>query len=141
MLTVSPFIGTQIDKGNAKRMLYITVISLILFNICFYQINAAPWPLAIMGLITWGIQRTGAQIVFSALVFHSIPNSTYCTGIGLFYLTSGFATMLSSFICGYLADHCFSLVFLFSGAFAILALGVSWVILTQTMHTRNAYNV
>ena len=131
MLISSPFIGSQIDYGKAKRMLYLTVGALILFNICFYQINSSPWPLAITGLIAWGIQRTGAQIVFSALIFQAIPKATYGTGIGLFYLTSGFTTMLASFICGYFAKTCFTTVFLFSGTFAFIALAIAGSMLSQ----------
>lgn len=131
MLLASPFIGAQIDYGNAKKMLFLTIGALVLFNICFYQINLSPWPLAIIGLITWGIQRTGAQIVFSTLVFKAISRTTYGTGIGLFYITSGFSTMLSSFTCGYLANTNFASVFLFSGTFAFIALVIAWAMMSQ----------
>jgi predicted MFS family arabinose efflux permease len=104
-------------------MLYVTISALLLFNLCFYQIKLCPWPLAICGLISWGIQRAGAQIVFSTLVFKSLPHTRYGTGIGLFYITTGFAFMIASFICGYLAsNNAFQLVFLFSGACSLLAL-------------------
>jgi MFS family permease len=123
MLLISPFIGHQIDNNHHKSMLYLTIGALLLFNLFFYQIKLCPWPFAICGLISWGIQRAGAQIVFSALVFKSIPNTMYGTGIGIFYITTGFSCMLSSSICGYLAsNNSFQLVFLFSGAFSLLTL-------------------
>lgn len=131
MLISSPFIGTQIDHGNAKKMLYLTLGALVLFNVCFYQINISPWPLAVTGLIAWGIQRTGAQIVFSSLVFKAIPKASYGTAIGLFYISSGFSTMLSSFVCGYFASTNFPTVFLFSGIFAFIALAMAMVLLSR----------
>jgi hypothetical protein len=79
MLLISPFIGCQMDKNKHSSMLYVTIGALLLFNLCFYQIKLCPWPFAICGLIFWGIQRAGAQIVFSALVFKSIPNTMYGT--------------------------------------------------------------
>ncbi len=125
MLISSPIIGSQIDKGHLKKILYITIGSLALFNICFYNISYLGWGAAIIGLCTWGIQRAGAQIVFSALVFRSVEKQFYGTAIGLFYIFSGFSTMLSSFLCGYLAtNNYFTTVFVFSGFFAFLALGL-----------------
>jgi MFS family permease len=136
MLISSPFIGAQIDKGNSKNMLYLTISALVIFNLCFCQLNLLPWPLAITGLAAWGIQRTGAQIVFSALVFQALPSKQYGTGIGLFYITSGFATMLASFLGGYLANYNFSLVFFFSGVCAALALLMA---LLMIQHNKISY--
>lgn len=140
MLLTSPIIGLQIDKGRVKKMLLLTISALLAFNVCFYNIKFAPWPLAIAGLIAWGVQRTGAQIVFSALVFQAIPKATYGTGIGLFYITSGFATMLSSFCCGYLASTEFSAVFVFSGVASLLALMLANSILGENKLSSPAVN-
>ena len=71
------------------------------------------------------IQRTGAQIVFSFLIFKSVDKANYGTAIGIFYLVSGLGIMLSSFISGYLAKEHFSSVFMLSGVFSFLALGLS----------------
>jgi MFS family permease len=131
MLISSPLIGSQIDRGNSKNMLYLTISALAIFNLCFYQLHSLPWPLAVTGLAAWGVQRTGAQIVFSALVFQSLPTKQYGTGIGLFYITSGFSTMLASFLGGYLANYNFSLVFLFSGVSASLALIMALIMIQK----------
>lgn len=139
MLLVSPFIGMQIDKGNAKGMLFLTLGTLAIFNLLFFQLDAAPWLFAISGLIAWGIQRTGAQIVFSALVFKALPKNIYGSGIGLFYVITGLTTMLASFICGYLANNNhFNLVFLFSGLCACLAMLLTWMLYAKTPLTYQA---
>lgn len=122
MVVTSPIIGWQIDTGHIKKIVYVVIGALALFNICFFQIDLMTWGFAIIGLIAWGIQRTGAQIAFSFLVFKNIEKIHYGTAIGIFYLVSGFATMLSSFMCGYFAKNYFSYVFILSGSFSFLAL-------------------
>ena len=141
MFISSPIIGKQIDKNNLKLILYITISALLIFNICFYQLTVLEWSFAIAGLVTWGIQRAGAQIVFAAFVFKSVNKANYGTAIGLFYILSGFATMISSFLCGYMANYNFSFVFAFSGFFALLALGLAGSILSKKLfplHTTHA---
>jgi len=125
MLISSPFIGSQIDKGFLKKMLYVTALALGIFNICFYQLATMGWLLAILGLCAWGVQRASAQIVFSSFIFKSIEKKYYGTAIGIYYIVTGVASMLSAFSCGYLAKFNFVNVFLFSSFFAFLALGVS----------------
>lgn len=129
MLIVSPFMGFHIDRGHLKKILYITIGALCTFNICFFHIHSVNWVLAIFGIFAWGIQRTGAQIVFSSLVFQGVEKANYGTAIGLFYLISGLGTMLASFICGYLAENTFSSVFMFSGFFGFATLGLSFSLL------------
>lgn len=125
MLISSPFIGKQIDKGNLKKLVYVTVGALLIFNICFVQMSALAWSIAIIGLISWGLQRACAQIVFAALVFKNVEKMYFGTAIGLFYIFSGVATMLSSFFCGYIANTHFLSVFIFSGLFSLMALMLS----------------
>lgn len=140
MMLVAPIIGSQADKGDVKRILYVTILALCVFNICFFSIGILNigmfnigilgWIFAILGLCTWGIQRAGAQIVFSILVFRSVDKTYYGTAIGIFYIISGFGTMLSSFLCGFLASKdSFVSVFLTSGFFAFLALGYAAFVL------------
>jgi len=126
MLITSPIIGKQIDKGLLKGVLYSTIVALFIFNICFFQLGTLGVAAAIVGLAAWGIQRAGAQLVFATLVFKSVDKAYYGTAIGIYYIVSGVATMLSSFFCGYLgSNEQFSSIFLFSGFFALLALIVS----------------
>lgn len=135
MMIVAPVIGSQIDKGYVKRVLYVTILALCIFNACFYNVLHFDvirphgwfhfgWVIVIFGLSAWGIQRAGAQIVFSILVFRNVEKAYYGTAIGIFYIISGLGTMLASFLCGYMANkgH-FIFAFLWSGFFACLALG------------------
>ncbi len=131
MLITSPFIGLQIDKGSLQRMLYTTIGALALFNLCFYCIGLSLWPLSVLGLIAWGVQRAGAQIVFSALIFKSVQKTHYGTAIGIFYVTSGIGIMAASSISGYLAKDHFSSVFVVSGTFSLLALGLAGFIINK----------
>lgn len=134
MMVSSPIIGSQVDKGQLKRIVYVTIWALCVFNISFYYLDIVGWAFAILGLCTWGIQRAGAQIVFSALVFQRVEKAFYGTAIGIFYLVSGVSTLISSSLCGHLADkgH-FRSVFCLSGICAFLALGASLYLLNRTM--------
>ena len=131
MLISSPFMGHHLDRGHVKKVLYITIGALCAFNICFFHIDSVNWVLAILGIISWGVQRTGAQIVFSSLVFQGVAKANYGTAIGLFYIVSGFGTMIASFICGYMAQDTFSSVFVFSGFFGFASLGLSFSLLNR----------
>lgn len=137
MLVTSPFIGSQMDKGYLKRILYVTIVALGIFNLCFYNVNfyktgLLGWSFAILGLCAWGVQRAGAQIVFSVLVFKNVDKTYYGTAIGIFYIVSGLGTMLSAFGAGHLADKgAFGSVFLLSGFFALLSLGFSAYLLNR----------
>lgn len=122
MVVSSPIIGRQIDTGHIKQIVYTVIGALALFNICFFHIGFLTWGFVVVGLIAWGVQRTGAQIAFSFLIFKNIETRYYGTAIGIFYIVSGFATMLASFMCGYFAKNYFSYVFIFSGTFSLLAL-------------------
>lgn len=129
MLISSPIIGKQIDQGRLKLMIYISIIALIIFNILFYKLNFLKWIFAILGLANWGIQRSGSQIVFASLIFKEVDKANYGTAIGIYYLVSGFATVLSSLACGYLAQSYFKGVFIISGSSAMVALlGANYMI-------------
>lgn len=122
MLIVSPLIGNQIDRGNLKAMVYVSIIALGIFGFSFFQLGTLTWGFAILGLIAWGIQRTGAQIVFASLIFKGIDKAHYGTAIGIYYIVSGLATMLSSFFCGYMTQTYFPAVFILSGCCSMVAL-------------------
>ncbi len=126
MIFSSPIIGKLIDKRYLSLAVYISMSALFLFNLCFFQLTMPSWPLAIAALLAWGIQRSSSQIVFGALVFKSVRKENFGTAIGIFYILSGLATMFSAFICGYLANTHFPMVFLMSGFFAATALLVAW---------------
>jgi MFS family permease len=140
MLIVSPIIGSQIDRGHLKKMLYMSIIALGIFGICFYQLNVLTWSFAILGLIAWGIQRTGAQIVFASLTFNSVDKAHYGTAIGLFYIVSGFATMLSSFFCGYMTQIYFPAVFILSTCCSISALVFAVNIFNNHLPLKSKFN-
>jgi len=132
MLISSPFMGREIDKGHFSKIVYLTIIALMIYSFTFWQIDLfGGWFFAVTGLVMWGIQRTGAQIVFSYLIFNSVSNANYGTAIGLFYIITGLGMMIASFISGYLAKNSFSTVFIYTGTFSLLALVVATRILRR----------
>lgn len=122
MFIVSPGIGMLIDRGKGNIVLVLTIIALVLFNILFYNLPLMPWIFAFLGLTCWGIQRAGAQIIFSAIIFKKTPVQYYGTTIGIYSLFSGIGVFIASAISGYLAQTSFSYAFILSGGFALSSL-------------------
>lgn len=126
MMLVSPYIGKKIDQGHLKAMHIASVGSLLGFGVCFYFLKMHSWVIVNLGLIFWGIQRTGTQIVFTAMMFARVKPCQYGTAIGLFYIVSGFGTMLSAFAAGYLAKIGeYQLVFGGCSVLALITLAIS----------------
>lgn len=121
MLITSPFLGLLIDKNYKNIVLLGTIISLILFNAVFYKINLFPWTFACLGLIFWGIQRTGAQIIFSYMVTQQISKTINGTSIGTLAIINAFASLISASISGYFIQFSFFNVFLVTGIISLLA--------------------
>jgi len=128
MFIISPILGFMIDKNKTKIVLFITILALLIFNILFYFLNLFPLLLASLGLVAWGVQRVGAQITFSAMIFQTIPDKSYGTAIGIYSLLSGFGNFIASGICGHLTQYSFDYVFLFSGANALICLVVTMLL-------------
>lgn len=122
MLIISPILGFLIDKKYKKLVLFITITSLVLFNFLFYNITLSPWVFAYLGLIFWGIQRTGAQIVFSYLVTEKVTKNLNGTSLGILATVSSFGNLISASVSGYLAQNSFFLVFLVTGIVASFSL-------------------
>lgn len=122
MFLVSPCMGYLIDKGKDKHILIMTIISLLGFNILFSQIDGISWILASFGLILWGVQRAGAQITFTALIFKNISASYYGTAVGVYSVISGVGVLIASTVCGKLAQGSFNYIFIYSGVFSLISL-------------------
>jgi predicted MFS family arabinose efflux permease len=128
MFIVSPILGFMIDRNKVKIVLYITITSLLVFNILFYSLDISPLLFASLGLVAWGVQRVGAQITFSAMIFRSISDKSYGTAIGVYSLLSGIGNLIASSICGHLTQYSFEYIFLFSGANALICLIITIIL-------------
>jgi len=129
MFIVSPILGVLLDKKKARIALYITILSLIAFNLVFYSLlpfldTFSFYAYVFTGLAFWGIQRAGAQVVFCNMVYNSAPSDCKGTAVGLFSCLSGLGTFLSAFICGHIANVQLEYAFVISGIFSLLSLVV-----------------
>jgi len=122
MFIVSPVIGILIDNSKVKFVLYLTILSLISFNIFSYLVPYHHMLFSSLSLVAWGVQRVGAQITFTALIFKNISSRFYGTAIGIYSILSGLGNFISSSICGHLAGINYEYVFLFSGSFGLICL-------------------
>lgn len=120
MLIASPYMGKLVDTDKIWRLMFISIISLLCFNIFFSNTIGISWFCAIAGISCWGIQRAGAQIAFAAMIFRLAPSRLYGTAIGAYSLLSGLGIFISSILNGYLAQISFYYVFCFSAVFSIM---------------------
>ncbi len=125
MFLVSPLLGLMIDRKKTVIVLFVTIISLLLFNFVFYFISFTPLILGSIGLVLWGVQRVGAGITFTAIIFKNIDPKFYGTAIGIFSFITGIGNFIASSICGHLAGSYFEFVFLFSGINSLIAFFLS----------------
>ena len=119
----SPILGAILDTKYKKISVYITFISLILFNIIFIMSNILTIYIAFIALIFWGIQRVGSQICFTNLLFNNISKERYGTACGIMNIFTGFGTLIASMICGYLSNHLsYTYIFIYSMILSIISL-------------------
>ncbi|RYE06044.1 MAG: MFS transporter [Rickettsiaceae bacterium] len=123
MMIISPFLGYWIDKKRDYQILLLTITALLGFNILFFQpFNTISLLGASLGIICWGIQRAGAQITFSSLIFKNTPRKFYGSAIGIYSVLSGGSIFIASMFSGYLAQISFNYIFLSSGFFSLISL-------------------
>ena len=122
MLFTSPFMGYYLDKGKDYQILLVAIAGLVCFNLFFLNISYLPWLFAPLGLAGWGVQRIGAQITFTSIIFKKVPINYYGTAIGIFSFFSGLSTFISSLVCGYLAETSFIYIFIPSLIFSATSL-------------------
>ena len=122
MYVVAPFIGYFVDKNKNNLLITITILSLLVFNIIFFFLPAGNMYLGVLGLLFWGVQRTSAQILFTSLIFKSIPKKFYGSVLGVYSVIMGIAVLIASAIGGNLANYNFSYLFIESGVMSVVAL-------------------
>lgn len=115
MFICSPICGLLLDKKKINYVLFITIGALLLFNVSFCSFDSSPWFFAGCGLVFWGVQRVGAQIIFSFFIAQQTKKKFIGTAIGILALITAVGTLISSTICGYLTRYSFETVFLAAG--------------------------
>ena len=122
MYVVAPFIGYFVDKNKNNLLIAITIMSLLLFNFIFFFLPAGNMYVAVLGLLFWGVQRTSAQILFTSLIFKSIPKKFYGSVLGVYSVVTGIAVLCASTIGGNLATYNFSHLFIESAVMSVVSL-------------------
>ena len=122
MFIVAPILGMLIDKKHTKLVLGVTIFSLLLFNIVFLYLAELPSSFVFIGLALWGIQRTGAAIIFAYLLFQkSEDKKVYGTNLGVLLFIMGIGSLFGSMIAGYLSTIDFRYIFMFSATCAVMS--------------------
>lgn len=131
MFLISPIFGMMIDRKMTKIVLFTTISGLLAFNIFSYYISVNLMLLGSLSLIAWGIQRVGAQITFTAMIFQNISPRFYGTSVGVYSLLIGIGNLVASSISGKLASSSFSNIFIYSGTCSIICLILSIILIRR----------
>jgi MFS family permease len=118
-MTAHP-VGRLLDRGYRISLIYVTVLALALFNLCFL-IKGETWVL-MLGVALWGFQRSSFQIILTTMLSHIVPSAHLGTALGLAALLKGIVFLISCVLAGILADISYSWVFVFGLATSLLTL-------------------
>ena len=119
LMTAHP-VGRLLDRGYRISLIYVTVLALALFNLCFL-IKGETWVL-MLGVALWGFQRSSFQIILTTMLSHIVPSAHLGTALGLAALLKGIVFLISCVLAGILADISYSWVFVFGLATSLLTL-------------------
>lgn len=109
-------IGRLSDKINRSTVLYFSIVTLILSNICLVVADGVS--MAMMGVLFWGAQRGTSQILFTAMIADEAPKRIMGTAIGIFFITTGVISLVAGTIAGWIAEVSLKHAFIFGAAMA-----------------------
>lgn len=115
-------IGRLSDKINRDVVVYFSILTLVLCNVCF--IFASSVTIGMLGVIFWGAQRATSQILFCAIIADVAPTRIMGTAMGIFYLLTGIIAWGAGSVAGWIAEmslqHAFTFGLIMSGLSLVL---------------------
>lgn len=122
MFVASPVFGYLLDKRKKLLCAYITVLSIISFNIIALLLDKPDAWFGSLLLAFWGLQRVGAQVVFTSLILDNVPKSKFGLSIGVYSVMIGIAGFVGSSVCGFLQQFSYKHMFCFTLSVSVLSL-------------------
>ena len=124
MIFASILIGAIAEK-YINFCLILIGISMLVFNIIFFNLEKNNLVMASLGLACWGVQRCGAQIIFESILTKMITKKYYGTAIGIYYVFTGLSVLIASGLAGRLITFNYVHAFVYSSFISILFLVAS----------------
>lgn len=118
-------IGRLSDKINRDIVVYFSILTLVLCNICF--IFASSVTVGMLGVIFWGAQRATSQILFCAIIADVAPSRIMGTAMGIFYLLTGVIAWGAGSVAGWIAEISLQHAFMFGLAMSGLSLVLHFI--------------
>jgi predicted MFS family arabinose efflux permease len=118
MIFASLIIGKLAEK-YINFCILLTGISMLFFNVIFFNLDKNNLIIASIGLLFWGLQRCSAQIVFESLLVKFVEKKWYGTAIGTYYVVIGIAGLIASSVTGHLVTQNYLQAFLYSGGVSV----------------------
>ncbi len=129
-------IGTLGDKLNRKKMMFVSVILLILSDLV--MLLASNRVTMYLGICLWGMQIGASQNVFYSLIAENVPNNLRGSGLGVYWFVNAMIAMCANTTAGKVAEA-FGLKYTFmsSGIFGILSLITLVLVMTHIDKKKN----
>ena len=122
MFIASPIFGYFLDNKKKRLCTYATVLSIIAFNVIALLLDTPNLFFGSLLLAFWGLQRVGAQVVFTSLILDSVPKSKFGVSIGVYSMIIGAAGFLGSSVSGFLQQYSYKHMFCFTLSVSVLSL-------------------
>lgn len=116
-------LGKLADSTSHIRLLIVGLAILCAADVVLA--HAVHWTILLAGVALWGLHMGMTQGLLAAMVSHSAPAQLRGTAFGLFNLSSGIVTLISSVIAGALWDQI--------GAAATFYAGAAFCVLTVVL--------
>lgn len=113
--------GVLGDKLNRQKMMFVSVILLVLSDIVMF--GASNMVTMYSGICLWGMQMGASQNVFYSLIAENVPDNLRGTGLGVYWFVNAVMAFFADNIAGIIAER-FALKYTFisSGVFGVLSL-------------------
>ena len=114
-------IGVLGDRLNRKKMIFVSVLLLLIADIVMFE--ATSHITMFIGICLWGMQVGASQNVFYSLIAENVSHDLRGTGFGIYWLCNALTILLADCFAGHIGTK-FGLqyAFLYSGSVCFIAL-------------------
>ncbi len=114
-------IGVLGDRLNRKKMIFVSVLLLLIADIVMFE--ATSHITMFIGICLWGMQVGASQNVFYSLIAENVSHDLRGTGLGIYWLCNALTILLADCFAGHIGTK-FGLqyAFLYSGSVCFIAL-------------------
>ena len=129
--------GVLGDKLNRQKMMFVSVVLLVLSDLVMFEASSKFTMYA--GICLWGMQLGASQNVFYSLIAENVPHDLRGTGLGIYWFVNAIMAFCADSTAGKVAEL-FGLKYTFvcSGIFGILSLVTLMIVMKHLNDTKKS---